>query len=343
MDPTELDREDKPSVSNVASEPISTTALGTGLTSSRNIVVLLIDDQRIIGESVRSMLESEPDIVFHFCQNPTEAVTKALEVQPTVILQDLVMPEVDGLELVRRFRVEKELAAVPLIVLSGTEEAEVKAEAFALGANDYMVKLPNALEVIARIRYHSQAYINLLEREVAMARVTWLAEHDPLTGCLNRRTWHEQLEVAIAAGGADHTVAVAICDIDLFKKVNDTYGHQCGDDAIKHVVDIIGRGLDELGCLGRLGGEEFGIFITLPDGSQQLTAALAQANSDFENIRQTLENSPLQWNEHVLNLTISTGVSLYRAGEKVEETLSRADAGVYQAKEGGRNKVVLVS
>ena len=343
MDPTEFDREDKSSVSNVASEPISTTALGTGLTSSRNIVVLLIDDQRIIGESVRSMLESEPDIGFHFCQNPTEAVAKALEVQPTVILQDLVMPEVDGLELVRRFRVEKELAAVPLIVLSGTEEAEVKAEAFALGANDYMVKLPNALEVIARIRYHSQAYINLLEREVAMARVTWLAEHDPLTGCLNRRTWHEQLEVAIAAGGADHTVAVAICDIDLFKKVNDTYGHQCGDDAIKHVVDIIGRGLDELGCLGRLGGEEFGIFITLPVGSQQSTAALAQADSDFENIRQTLENSPLQWNEHVLNLTISTGVSLYREGEKVEETLSRADAGVYQAKDGGRNKVVLVS
>ena len=343
MDPTELDREDKPSVSNVASEPISTTALGTGLTSSRNIVVLLIDDQRIIGESVRSMLESEPDIVFHFCQNPTEAVAKALEVQPTVILQDLVMPEVDGLELVRRFRVEKELAAVPLIVLSGTEEAEVKAEAFALGANDYMVKLPNALEVIARIRYHSQAYINLLEREAAMARVTWLAEHDPLTGCLNRRTWHEQLEVAIAAGDADHTVAVAICDIDLFKKVNDTYGHQCGDDAIKHVVDIIGRGLDELGYLGRLGGEEFGIFITLPVGSQQSTAALAQADSDFENIRQTLENSPLQWNEHVLNLTISTGVSLYREGEKVEETLSRADAGVYQAKDGGRNKVVLVS
>jgi diguanylate cyclase (GGDEF)-like protein len=95
--------------------------------------------------------------------------------------------------------------------------------------------------------------------------------------------------------------------------------------------------------LGRLGGEEFGIFITLPVGSQQSTAALEQANLDFENIRQTLENSPLQWNEHVLNLTISTGVSLYREGEKVEETLSRADAGVYQAKDGGRNKVVLVS
>ena len=343
MDPRELDGGDKPNGSNVASRPIATTALEAGLTSSRNIVVLLIDDQRIIGESVRSMLESESDIVFHFCQNPTEAVAKALEVQPTVILQDLVMPELDGLELVRRFRVEKGLAAVPLIVLSGTEEAEVKAEAFALGANDYMVKLPNALEVIARIRYHSQAYINLLEREAAMARVTWLAEHDPLTGCLNRRTWHEQLDAAIAAGEADHTVAVAICDIDLFKKVNDTYGHQCGDEAIKHVVDIIGHGLDGLGCLGRLGSEEFGIFITIPDVSQQSTAALAQADSDFENIRQTLEKSPLQWNEHVLNLTISTGVSLYRDGEKVEETLSRADAGVYQAKEGGRNKVVVVS
>ena len=141
----------------------------------------------------------------------------------------------------------------------------------------------------------------------------------------------------------NHSVAVAICDIDFFKKVNDTYGHQCGDEAIKHVVDIIGHGLDELGCLGRLGGEEFGIFITIPDVSQQSTAALAQADSDFENIRQTLEKSPLQWNEHVLNLTISTGVSLYRDGEKVEETLSRADAGVYQAKDGGRNKVVLGS
>ena len=74
-------------------------------------MVLLIDDQRIIGESVRSMLESESDIVFHFCQDPTEAVAKALEVHPTVILQDLVMPELDGLELVRRFRVEKGLAA----------------------------------------------------------------------------------------------------------------------------------------------------------------------------------------------------------------------------------------
>ncbi|MEC8962981.1 MAG: response regulator, partial [Pseudomonadota bacterium] len=72
---------------------MATTALETGLTSSRNIVVLLIDDQRIIGESVRSMLESESDIVFHFCQDPTEAVAKALEVHPTVILQDLVMPE----------------------------------------------------------------------------------------------------------------------------------------------------------------------------------------------------------------------------------------------------------
>ncbi|GIS87509.1 MAG: hypothetical protein CM1200mP18_02190 [Gammaproteobacteria bacterium] len=86
------------------------------------------------------------------------------------------MPELDGLELVRRFRAHQDLKQVPFIVLSGTEVAEVKTEAFALGANDYMVKLPNALEVIARIRYHSKGYINLLEREAAMARVTWLAE-----------------------------------------------------------------------------------------------------------------------------------------------------------------------
>ena len=224
------------------------------------------------------------------------------------------MPELDGLELVRRFRAPQDLKQVPLIVLSGTEVAEVKAEAFALGANDYMVKLPNALEVIARIRYHSKGYINLLEREAAMARVTWLAEHDPLTGCLNRRTWHEGLEGAIANLSLDQALIVAICDIDFFKKVNDTYGHQCGDEAIQHVVAILEKGISELGKLGRLGGEEFGIFLVLSKGSPEADDPMAEADQIFEHIRNELENSPLNWNEHVLTLTMSFGITFHRAG-----------------------------
>lgn len=137
-----------------------------GLTEHK-ITVLLIDDQAIIGEAVRRMLVEEQDISFHFCNNPAQALKTAIELQPTVILQDLVMPDIDGLMLVKFFRNNKQTENIPLIVLSSKEDPKVKAEAFALGANDYMVKLPDKLEVIARIRYHSKAYINLLQRNEA--------------------------------------------------------------------------------------------------------------------------------------------------------------------------------
>ena len=135
--------------------------------SDHAITVLLVDDQMMVGETVRRMLAPEKDIVLHFCQDPTQAIKMATEVAPTVILQDLVMPEVDGLTLVKFFRAHKRLKDVPLIVLSSKEEAVTKAEAFALGANDYLVKLPDRIELIARIRYHSTGYINLLQRNEA--------------------------------------------------------------------------------------------------------------------------------------------------------------------------------
>jgi len=131
------------------------------------IRVLLIDDQAMVGETVRRMLAPEADIVFRFCQDPTKAIPIAAEWSPTVILQDLVMPEVDGLALVRFFRAHPKLKDIPLIVLSSKEEAVTKAEAFALGANDYLVKLPDRIELVARIRYHSKGYINLLQRNEA--------------------------------------------------------------------------------------------------------------------------------------------------------------------------------
>jgi sigma-B regulation protein RsbU (phosphoserine phosphatase) len=131
------------------------------------ITVLLIDDQPMIGEAVRRMLAGEGDISFHYCSDPQKALDQAIEISPTVILQDLVMPNVDGLTLVRRFRETPDTRVIPLIVLSSKEEPIVKAEAFALGANDYLVKLPDKIELIARIRYHSRGYINLLERNEA--------------------------------------------------------------------------------------------------------------------------------------------------------------------------------
>jgi len=137
--------------------------------TAHKIKVLLIDDQAIVGAAVKRMLEPETDIVFQFCQDPTQAIPTATEFQPTVILQDLIMPDIDGLTLVKFFRVHPGLKDVPLIVLSSKEEALIKADAFALGANDYLVKLPDRIELIARIRYHSQGYINLLQRNEAYA------------------------------------------------------------------------------------------------------------------------------------------------------------------------------
>jgi sigma-B regulation protein RsbU (phosphoserine phosphatase) len=121
----------------------------------------------MIGEAVRRMLSGEPDVSFNYCRDATKALEEAVRIRPTVILQDLVMPDIDGLTLVSNFRANKETKETPMIVLSTKEEPAVKAEAFALGANDYIVKLPDRLELLARIRYHSKGYIALLQRNEA--------------------------------------------------------------------------------------------------------------------------------------------------------------------------------
>ena len=135
--------------------------------TQHKVTVLLIDDQPMIGEAVRRMLAGEPDIVFHYSRDAAKALEEADRLKPTVILQDLVMPDIDGLTLVKTFRAHEPTRETPLIVLSTKEEPTVKAEAFALGANDYIVKLPDRLELLARIRYHSKGYINLLQRNEA--------------------------------------------------------------------------------------------------------------------------------------------------------------------------------
>lgn len=134
-------------------------------------VVLLIDDQAIVGHAVKQMLAPESDIKFHFCQEPLKAIEMANELKPSVILQDLVMPDMDGLTLLKFFRANTATRETPMIVLSSKEEPETKAQAFALGANDYLVKLPDRIELIARIRHHSRGYIAQLERNEAYRKL----------------------------------------------------------------------------------------------------------------------------------------------------------------------------
>ena len=132
-------------------------------------MVLLIDDQAMVGEAVRRAVANQPDIDFHYCANPEEALNLASRVHPTVILLDLIMPGIDGLTLVRRFRADPQTRDIPIIVLSVKEDAGIKGQAFSIGANDYLVKLPDQIELVARIRYHSRSYLNQIQRDEAFA------------------------------------------------------------------------------------------------------------------------------------------------------------------------------
>lgn len=153
------------------------------MNGTKTNVVLLIDDQLIIAQAVQQMIAGESDIEFHYCDDPKKAVAMVESVSPTVILQDLIMPQISGLELVKLLREKPHIREIPLVVLSTKEEPTIKAEAFALGANDYIVKLPDRLELLARIRYHSNAFRNLQERRAAFEQ---LGEQVKLTAEANR-------------------------------------------------------------------------------------------------------------------------------------------------------------
>src|SRR5438034_2507446 len=132
-----------------------------------HVMVLLVDDQAMVCEAIRRGLATETDIDFHYCADAREALAVANQIRPTVILQDLVMPGLDGLTLLNQYRANLGTKDIPIIVLSTNENPQVKGQAFAMGANDYLVKLPDKIELIARIRYHSKALVNLVQRDAA--------------------------------------------------------------------------------------------------------------------------------------------------------------------------------
>jgi sigma-B regulation protein RsbU (phosphoserine phosphatase) len=141
--------------------------LKEALSTDQPLKVMIVDDQAFVAEAVRRMLLPHADIQFAACLKGAEAPARVAEVQPDVILQDLVMPDADGLDLVSAYRKDPAIARTPLIVLSVKEEPATKAEAFARGANDYLVKLPDAVELVARIRYHARANRAQRERDAA--------------------------------------------------------------------------------------------------------------------------------------------------------------------------------
>ncbi|MNO49496.1 Phytochrome-like protein cph2 [compost metagenome] len=314
-------------------------------------MVLLVDDQAMIGEAVRRGLAQEENIDFHFCADPHQAIAQAVLIKPTVILQDLVMPGLDGLTLVREYRNHPATRDIPIIVLSTKEDPLVKRAAFAAGANDYLVKLPDNIELVARIRYHSRSYMTLLQRDEAYRalRVSQqqlldtnlvlqkLMNSDGLTGLSNRRHFDEYLELEWRRAMREQSqLSLLMIDVDYFKSYNDNFGHLEGDEALRKVAETIRQSCSRPSDLpARYGGEEF--VLVLPNTSHGGARLLA------EKLRQIIAglNIPHVAPAPGASLTISIGLATMtpQVGSHCRQLISAADKGLYLAKHNGRNQV----
>jgi len=331
----------------------------TSLTDTR-LVVLLVDDQQMVAEAIRRMLDGEPDIELHYCEDPSQAVQRASELQPAVILQDLVMPEVDGYTLLRFYRANQATANIPVIVLSSKEDPRDKSQAFTNGANDYLVKLPDKIELVARVRAHSKSYLAQKQRDEAfeaMQRLQAQLEEsnkkleesnvglqrlsvlDGLTGISNRRHFDEVLAQEWKRSGREGAqLSLVLLDIDSFKKYNDNYGHQGGDDCLRAVASALNRAVRRPSdFLARYGGEEF--VAILPSTDIKGAAKIA------EEMRASVEaeNLPHEYSDAADHVTISLGVACIvpTKDNTAEELIEAADQALYRAKKAGRNRLEL--
>ncbi|WP_028102918.1 diguanylate cyclase [Pseudoduganella violaceinigra] len=314
--------------------------------------VLLVDDQLIIVEAVRRMLADQDDIEFHFTTDAREAIACAHALQPTVILQDLVMPDVDGFELIRRFRADELLAHVPIIVLSAREDPKLKAHGFAVGANDYLVKLPDKLELLARVRHHSNAHIHRLQRDQAFrflresqqklaaanVELQKLAALDPLTGIANRRRFDETLELEWQRGQREKTpLSLLMVDVDHFKHYNDSYGHPAGDLALKKVAAVLTENLKRPADLvTRYGGEEFALILPETDNAGAVSVAQA-CQRQLEKLE--IENARAK-PYGVLTMSVGVCTVVPQRQSSWGELVAEADRALYAAKAEGRNRIV---
>ncbi|MCK0196416.1 diguanylate cyclase [Ancylobacter sp. 6x-1] len=316
-------------------------------TESYVSMVLLVDDQVLICEAVRRALEGEHDLDFHYCTNPQDAVRVAEELKPTVILQDLVMPGVNGLDLVRHYRENAAIHAVPVIVLSTKEDPQTKSEAFKAGANDYLVKLPDRVELIARLRYHSRAYVDHVQRDAAYAalresqrqlmnanlELERLTRIDGLTGLGNRRYFDEYMEAEWRrAQRTGNPVSLLMIDVDNFKLYNDTFGHLAGDEVLKQVAGVIQTGASRPGDLAaRFGGEEFVVVLvdTPLDGAQVVAGRIL---SDIRALS-------LAHRDGIVTISIGVATVSASAGSGPGSLIHAADIALFRAKAGGRNRV----
>lgn len=288
--------------------------------------VLVIDDSMDVHRLLAVRLKNE-DLTLEAAVSGEEGISAAARIQPALVLLDLDMPGMHGFEVLRRLKDMPETRQVPVIVLSGNQSSDDKVAAFDLGAVDYISKPFEFTELRVRVR-------SALRMRQLLLMLSQRAQIDGLTGLWNRAyfdsRWDEEYARCMRHG---HPLSVAVCDLDHFKAVNDTYGHPAGDEVLQGVARILRRECRQSDMACRLGGEEF--VLVMPETD------CMEARAVGERIRRAVELAV--WPRHPMHkVTISLGI----AGSSGTTTISPtewvevADQNLYAAKHAGRNCVV---
>jgi len=303
--------------------------------------LLVVDDHEDNVEVLRARLEARGYEVRG--AHDGQAALDTLETWiPDLILLDVMMPKVDGLEVVRRIKANDALPFIPVIMQTALDSTERMVAGFDAGADDYVTKPINFAELEARVK--SLLRIKALqealaerERELSEMndKLLQISLTDGLTGIDNRRSLETKLHQMFEHSHRLHEpIACVMCDIDHFKKVNDTYGHQVGDDVLKEFASILKGEAREIDSVGRYGGEEF--LLLLPG------TVLDSAVTFAERLRQRVEQHTFAYEGGTLKRTMSCGVASWphpRVSD-AEAMLRAADDALYVAKARGRNRLI---
>ncbi len=328
---------------------IKTTAQEThdSLYNEGNVITfLIVDDDPISLLNLDKLLSRKGHTVLS-AKDGEEALQLAFEHQPQVVITDWKMPKLSGLELCKKLRTTPETQNIYIIMVTGMEGEDMIIQAFDAGADDYVVKpfTPKVLEARIRsgkriIRYqnlinHDRKVIQQYAAKLSSAnqQLQTMAMTDALTGLPNRRYAMERLRESIKeATRHGESLSCIMLDIDEFKAVNDTYGHDTGDRILKEIAEVFHSAARTYDTICRIGGEEFLIISSRNDAVQ--TRAFA------ERLRRDIEARDIVANGKHINITASFGVAQLKEGNGDGDNLiNQADKAMYRAKKNGKNRV----
>jgi two-component system, cell cycle response regulator len=252
---------------------------------------------------------------------------------PVLAILDWMMPEMDGPDVVRRVRALKTDRPPYIIMLTSKGDKVDIIAGLDAGANDYLAKPFDSGELRARIEVGRR----LVEMQDALIEsreiLAHQATHDPLTGLPNRRAILDRLREELARTRRhENLLAIGMFDIDHFKQVNDTYGHQTGDDVLRGLAKILSETNRVYDAAGRLGGEEFLVITPMKAGKNWISV--------YNRLCAKIAESKITTKSGLLSITVSIGVVCAGADSTVDEILEATDKAMYQAKNKGRNRVV---